>query len=281
MVEKIGIIAGEGDFPSVFLGFMSDLYSPYVLKIKGLANSDLDIYDGDWVSIGEFGKMFKLLKAANVSRVAFIGYVKRPDISKVAFDARGLLMVPSILSAAKKGDDALMRVILGEFEKEGFAIAGPEEFEANMFAESGQIGEFSPDENDFEDIKKAWTISKAIGSFDIGQGCVVTDGVVLGIEAQEGTDEMLKRVANLPAHFLGTEGQGKGVLLKCAKPIQDRRIDLPTIGLTTLENAKSACLKGIAIESEGALLVNKTKLIAKANEYKMFIYGYNGEQNND
>lgn len=276
MTEKIGIIAGEGAFPSEFLKGLESEFSPYVLKISGLASPELDFYDGVWVGIGEFGKMFKCLSAARISRIAFVGYVKRPDISKIAFDGRGLLMFPSIISAAKKGDDALMRVILKEFEKEGFTICGPEEFQNNIIAPSGQIGSVSPNSANLDDIAKAWKVAKAIGEYDIGQGCVVADGVVLALEAQEGTDEMLKRVANLPSHLIGNNETAKGVLLKCAKPIQDKRIDLPTIGLSTLENAKKAGLSGIAFEASGALLVNKAKLIEKANEYKMFLYGSDG-----
>lgn len=281
MKEQIGIIAGEGAFPIDFLAQLSPKYLPFVLKINGLADLSLDKYDGKWVGIGEFGKMFKALKASNVKRIAFIGYVKRPDISKVSFDGRGLLMLPSILSAAKKGDDALMRIILSEFEKEGFEIVGPEEFESKIIAPIGQITELLPSSNDFQDIEKAWEIAKSIGRFDIGQGCVVADGVVLALEAQEGTDEMLKRVAKLPSHFIGSSMARKGVLLKCAKPIQDKRIDLPTIGLSTLENANAAGLSGIAIEAGAALLAHKDQLIAKANEYSMFIYGYKGNDHND
>ena len=124
------------------------------------------------------------------------------------------------------------------------------------------------------DLVQAARVAGAIGALDIGQGAVVCDGLVLAVEAQEGTDAMLQRVALLPASVRGAPDARRGVLVKRPKPIQERRIDLPVIGLQTLEAAAAASLAGIAVEAHGALVARRADLVAAADAAGLFVYGF-------
>ena len=114
----------------------------------------------------------------------------------------------------------------------------------------------------------------ALGDLDIGQGCVVCEGLVLAVEAQEGTDAMLARIATLPEAIRGTPHTRRGVLVKRPKPGQERRIDLPTVGLSTVEHVAAAGLAGLAVEAEGALMLGRDKMQAAAERLGIFIYGF-------
>jgi hypothetical protein len=200
--------------------------------------------------------------------------VKRPDFGALKLDARAALMMPKILSAARKGDDALLRVLGEEHEKEGFRLVGADEVMASLLAPVGALGKIAPTEEQLEDIRKGAQVAAALGTWDVGQGCIVCDGLVLALEAQEGTDSMLGRVVMLPPEIRGTSDRRRGVLVKRPKPIQDRRIDLPTVGVPTVAAAASAGLAGIAVEAGGALILQREEMIARADALGLFVYGF-------
>jgi DUF1009 family protein len=183
-------------------------------------------------------------------------------------------MMPKVLAAARSGDDALMRVILQEFEREGFTVVGPEAAFAGLLAPAGVLGAHAPDETMHADMVKAAAVAAALGKWDVGQGCVVCEGLVLALEAAEGTDAMLARVAALPAAVRGSGADRRGVLVKRTKPIQERRIDLPTIGVSTIEGAAAAGLAGVAVEAGGALIVDRDDVIARADALGLFVFGF-------
>jgi UDP-2,3-diacylglucosamine hydrolase len=145
---------------------------------------------------------------------------------------------------------------------------------AALLAPAGPLGAVSPTAEHLQDVEKAAAVASALGAWDVGQGCVVCDGLVLALEGQEGTDQMLARVAGLPADIRGAQEAPRGVLVKRPKPIQDRRIDLPTIGVATLEGASRAGLAGIAVEAGGALVMQRDALIARADSLGLFVYGF-------
>ena len=269
MASKLGIIAGLGDLPvnvaQQALGLGRDIY---VLRLDGFVEPKLDEFDGDIVGIGEIGKHIKLLKAAGCEEVVFAGIVKRPDFSKLKLDMRGTLLLPKVIAAARKGDDALLRTLVGTLEKEGFKVRGAEDFNNGLLAPAGIIAGGVPSEHLMEDLKRAAHVASVIGVEDIGQGCVVRDGLVVAVEAQEGTDAMLKRVASLPRTSVG------GVLVKRPKPMQERRIDLPTIGVNTIKAVSSAGLKGIGLEAGGALILDIEQCKHTADQLDVFLYGF-------
>ncbi len=273
-MDKIAIVAGKGNLPLEIAKncIIADLI---ISKITGITDADFSDYTNHEFGVGELGKRFKALKQLGVNTVCFAGYVKRPDFSKIGLDAKTISLLPSILSAAKQGDDAIMRVFLKAFEDEGFKIIGPEVLQANLLCPEGILGNIEPNKEDIEDIKKASLVAKQIGALDIGQGCVVYNGIVLAVEAQEGTDEMLKRVLSLPKEIRPVNKAG--VLCKRAKPIQETRVDLPTIGIETLKNVINANLKGIALEAGASLIANKELVIQTADENGIFIFGFKDE----
>lgn len=183
-------------------------------------------------------------------------------------------MVPALLAAAPLGDDALLRALMAEHERAGFRVVGADEVMRELLAAAGAWGALAPDFAQRADILKAALVAAAAGSFDIGQGVVVCDGLVLAVEAQEGTDAMLRRVADLPAPLRGSARARRGVLVKRPKPMQERRIDLPVVGVATVELAAAAGLAGIAVEAGGALVVRRAELIAAADSVGVFLYGF-------
>jgi DUF1009 family protein len=183
-------------------------------------------------------------------------------------------MLPALIAAMPEGDDALLRVLLAEHERAGFRVLGVETVMDGLLAPQGAWGVIAPSAEQRKDILKAAKVAAASGAFDIGQGVVVCDGLVLAVEAQEGTDAMLRRVGELPTTVRGTALARRGVLLKRPKPIQERRIDLPTIGVRTIEAAAAAGLAGVAVEAHGALAVRRADIVATANQAGLFVYGF-------
>lgn len=272
---KLGVIAGAGDLPVRLAEHCATIGQSYfVARIEGLADAALETHPGAAFGLGEMGARFKALAAAGCDAVTFVGLVRRPEFKALKLDARATLMMPKVLAAARGGDDALMRVILQEFEREGFRVVGPEEALADLLAPVGVLGVHAPDDAMRADLVKAAAIAAALGSWDVGQGCVVCDGLVLALEAAEGTDAMLARVAALPVAVRGTPDARRGVLVKRAKPIQERRIDLPAIGVSTIEGAARACLAGVAVEARGALIVGRDEVIARADALGLFVCGF-------
>lgn len=272
---KLAIIAGAGDLPVRLAAHCAAIGRPfYVARIAGMAEPALEAHPGAAFGLGEMGARFSALKAAGCDAVTFAGLVRRPDFRTLKLDSRAALMLPRVLGAARQGDDALMRAILDEFEREGFAIVGPEAAFGGLLAPKGVLGAVTPDDAARSDMAKAAAIAAALGALDVGQGAVVCDGFCLALEAAEGTDAMLARVAGLPEAVRGTPAARRGVLVKRAKPIQDRRIDLPTMGLATLEAAAAAGLSGIAVEAGGALIVDRDAVVLRADALGMFVAGF-------
>lgn len=269
MTTKLGIIAGLGDLPvTVAEQAIANGQDVFVLRIDGFVEPKLDAYDGAIVGIGEVGKQIKLLKSAKCEDVVFAGIVNRPDFSKLKLDMRGTLLLPKVVAAARKGDDALLRTLVATFEKEGFTVRAAEDINQGLLAPEGVIAGREPEGDVLSDLKRAAYVARVIGSEDIGQGCVVRSGLVLAVEAQEGTDNMLKRVASLPRIDKG------GVLVKRPKPIQERRIDLPTIGVGTIQSAAEAGLNAIGLEAGGALILDVEACKSLADKYGILLYGF-------
>ena len=272
--SKLGIIAGAGDLPVLLAQHCRDSGMPvHVSRIKGMCDPRLTLFPGSECALANFGERMKALKADGVDALVFAGLVNRPDFSTLKPDLRGALALPRIMAEMRKGDDALLRAVLAEFEREGFAIVGTDEVLANLLAEVGLIAGAEPTEAQLEDANKAMTIAAEIGRLDIGQGAIVVDGLVLAVEAQEGTDRMLARVYDLSTHIRGTKAARCGVLAKRANPDQERRVDLPTIGVKTVEGASKAGLAGIVVEAGGALIIDRNNVIAAAEEAGLFILG--------
>jgi DUF1009 family protein len=273
-VSKLGLIAGGGDLPQeIIKACRAADRAIFVIRLKGMAAPGLGGEDGYDSGLAELGRTFKALKGQGCTAVCFAGNVPRPDFAALRPDLRGMAALPGAIAAARQGDDALLRFLAGEFEKEGFSVEGADQVVAGLTLAAGPLGRHAPRDTDLLDIERAMAAARAIGQLDIGQAAVAARGIVLALEAQEGTDAMLARCAGLPAALRGTSGAPLGVLAKAPKPIQDRRIDLPTIGPATVLAAARVGLAGIVGEAGALLVVDRAATIEAANELGLFVHG--------
>ncbi|TGY87417.1 DUF1009 domain-containing protein [Marinicauda algicola] len=272
--SRLGLIAGGGDLPRTLArASRGEGRLGHVVALEGFADP-ADFPGASVRGIGQIGHMISDLRGAGCDSVCFAGLVRRPDFRTLKPDWEGMKLLPRALAAAARGDDALLQVIVSAFERAGFAVIGAHEVSGRLLAPAGPLGALAPDDAAIRgDIAKAMEIAAQIGALDIGQGAVVCDGLVLAVEAQEGTDAMLARVAALPESVRGTPAARRGVLAKRPKPQQDVRIDLPTIGVSTVEGAARAGLAGIAVPAGGALVVDAGAVREAADATGLFVVG--------
>ncbi len=274
-VAPLGIIAGLGQLPvQVAAAAKARGQGVYIIRLKGFVEPALEGFPGEIIGVAEIGKVIKALQAAGCRDICFAGIVKRPDFSALKPDLKGLSLLPKVLAGARKGDDALLRVMVDTFEGEGFRVIGAQEASGGLLAGAGVLAGHAPSDEQMADLRKGADIAAQMGRLDIGQGAIVCDGLVLCVEAQEGTDVMLARCSELDHALRGTQAQRRGVLVKRPKPMQERRIDLPTVGVATVEGAAKAGLAGIGIEAGGGLLLDEMRTRARAEELGLFLYGF-------
>ena len=273
-MKKLGLIAGAGGLPAEIADHCRKAGRPYfVIRLRGIADDATLGHPSEEIGIAELGKCFKVLRREGCEAVCFAGLVARPDFGALKPDMRGVAALPGIVAAARHGDDALLRRVLEEFAKEGFAIEGVHEAVGAMTLPLGLLGKHGPAGEHRADIERALEVAREIGRLDVGQGAVVCNGLVLAVEAQEGTDAMLRRVADLPVALRGVPGAFKGVIAKAPKPIQELRVDLPTIGVATIRGAAKAGLAGVVGEAGRLLIVDREAVSAAADEFGLFVLG--------
>lgn len=273
-MRKLGLIAGGGNLPVEIAQHCERAgRAVFVIRLKGFAGPNLAPFAGAEVGIAELGKCFRALRRAGCEAVCMAGNVNRPDFAALIPDLRGLAALPAVIAAARRGDDALLRAVLAEFEKEGFAVEGAHEVMGDLSLQAGPLGRHVPTEDHMSDVVRAMQVARAIGELDIGQAAAVCRGLVLAVEAAEGTDAMLARVAALPQAVRGRPGASAGVLAKARKPIQETRVDLPTIGPATVNAVVRAGLAGIVGEAGGLLVLERESVIQLADDLGVFILG--------
>jgi DUF1009 family protein len=275
MNKTLGIIAGGGDLPRAVAQSVTEAgRKVHVLAVKGSTDETwLSGFAHDWMAIGEWGRSVKLLAAAGAEDVVLVGQVDRPTLSEIKFDAKGLMVLPSLISAARKGDDAMLRVTSDFYGKEGFKVLTAAEAAPGLVMGEGILGKRKPDDDHWADIRRAFAIIRALGSLDVGQAAIVCEGLPLCVEAAEGTDAMIARVGSLRKNLRGSPDKKRGVLAKGLKATQDRKTDLPVIGLKTVRGAHEAGLAGIALEAGASLIVDKRAVAAEADRLGLFIIG--------
>lgn len=245
----------------------------FVIRLKGFADRELSEFEGVELGIAQLGAAIGALRRSQCRAVCLAGIVSRPDLKSLKPDLRGLAALPGAVAAARRGDDGLLSFLISEFEREGFVAEGAHEVMSVLLLPRGPIGRCKPGHAHREDIQRALAAARAVGVLDAGQGAVVCEGLILALEAQEGTDAMLSRVAALPEGIRGTSRRRRGVLAKVCKPGQERRVDLPTLGPQTVLRAADAGLAGIAAEADLTLLLERERVCALADELGLFIVG--------
>ena len=269
--RKLGIIAGGGELPKEVISWCQKQNRPYfVLAIQG--NAEEKIFTPkvchEWIRIGQAGTGFKRFKDEGVKEVVLIGTIKRPTLAELVPDLRTAAFFAKI-GAKSLGDDGILRALVKEIEADGMRVVGIQEVVPNLLAKEGFLTKKKADKEDEEDIRRGIEVASGLGKLDVGQSVVVQQGLVLGVEGIEGTDKLILRCKE----YLR---KGKEpVLVKLRKPEQDMRIDLPTIGTRTIENAHKCGFRGIAVHAGNTLIVDEKAVIDLANKYKMFIKGIN------
>ncbi len=273
-MKRLGLIAGGGDLPKyVLAGARAQGLEVFTIALSDFANPEDYPESSQAFRLGDFGKLLKRLVKENVDGVCFAGVVKRPDFKTLRPDLGGMKYLPGVIAAAAKGDDALLRHVSHIFETKGMPLIAPQHFCEALLAPSGPIGDIDIASEHKNDAMQARNVAREIGRMDIGQGAIVAGGLVLAVEAAEGTDDMVGRILSLPQNIRGTVLNRRGVLAKIVKPAQDTRMDLPTIGVSTILAAAKAGLAGIVVEADNAFVLDKIAVAEAANEHGLFVVG--------
>lgn len=274
MSPRLALIAGGGDLPvSVAERCDAEGRGVFIVRLEGFADQRLARWEGADFGMAQIGGILKAMKAANCQAVCLAGNVSRPDFRSLKPDFKGASLLPGIVKAASQGDDALLRKILAIFEAEGFSVEGADNILGGETLPSGALGALIPSADQLGDLKKALHVAIKSGELDVGQGAVVCEGLVLAVEAQEGTDAMLQRVATLPQALRGSDSHRKGALGKAPKPIQDLRVDMPVIGPRTIELAATAGLAGIGGLAGQMIVMDRLAVVQAADRLGLYIWG--------
>ena len=263
----LAVIAGSGALPAALLAALP--YRPYICALAGFAPQSLtpDLT----FRLERLVPTLRALQDHGITEVVFAGAVQRPRLDPALFDPATAQLVPRLLSAMQSGDDATLREILAIFEDHDLMIRAIPDLAPALLPGPGILaGQIT--ERDQADATRAATIVAALGAVDVGQGACVAQGLCLAVEALPGTNAMLTAMAALPSALRPNPAQGRGLYYKAAKPGQDRRIDLPTIGLQTLTLAAAAGLGGIAFQAGSVICLDLPQMIQNANERGLFLW---------
>jgi UDP-2,3-diacylglucosamine hydrolase len=267
-LPKLGVIAGNGSLPLDIIRRCRETGRPvFVLAVQDEADAAaLAGVDHVWFRMGAAETVIRHLRDNKVQEVVMAGGVRRPSLTSLRPDWRAAKMIARIGLRAL-GDDGLLTAVKREFEAEGFKVVGAHSILGDRVTRIGTYGKLAPDEQAQADIAHGLRIVRALGALDIGQAVVVQQGLVLGVEAIEGTDALLARAGDLRR-----DGSG-GVLVKAKKPGQDAALDLPTIGPRTIELAHQAGLRGVAVEAGGSLVLEQDAVVERADRLGLFVIG--------
>lgn len=270
MQGKLGIIAAGGAIPSMVIEECRKQNRPFaVIALEGITDDALLVNIPDKykkLRLGDCAKGIDFFRKEEVKEVMFIGSLRRPSFKEIHLDFWALKILAKC-GASIFGDDSLLSVIVKALEHEGFKVVGVHQVLPEILSKEGVYGKYKPDNDALVDIKRGFEVAKGIGGLDIGQSVIVQQGMVIGVEAIEGTDALIKRCKDLQR-----KGK-KGVLVKVKKPAQEERIDLPTVGIETVKNAFASGLRGIAIEAGATLVVDTPNVIKELDKNKMFMIG--------
>ncbi len=266
---SIGIIAGYGDLAGNVIKQCKKMHCDYhILAYKGHTNPDLlKGASYTWLELGQIGKSIDVLQKYGVRKIVLIGYFNRPSWSDLRPDIKGMQLLSKIIGKPF-GDDGMFRIIANFLEQEGFQVISPEEILGqDILIEQSCLTKTTPSKQSLIDINRGLEVAKVIGNLDIGQSVVVQQGLVLGVEAIDGSDALIRRAGKLQKS--GT----KATFVKVIKPNQDTRIDRSVIGPDTIANIAQSGLCGIAVEANKVIIIDKAKVIDQANKLKIFVIG--------
>ena len=273
--NPLGIVCGGGTVPyAVADAVMRRGRSVVLFALRGWADtSAVGSYVHHWIWLGQFGRICRLAREEGCRELVFVGGVIRPSIRQLRLDWRTLMQMPLIVRSFRGGDDHLLSGLGSLFENAGFRVVGAHEVAPEIVVPVGALGRLKPDADVEDDIRRGFALLGAMSAFDVGQAAVVADRRVLAIEAAEGTDAMLDRIATMREAGRITLPVRAGVLVKAPKRRQDRRFDLPSIGPDTVARAARAGLAGIAVVGGATIVAEPQPLVEAADRAGLFVVG--------
>ena len=260
----IGLFFGDSNFPIKILNKIKKYKKKYFIIDLSIGNKFKKDKNSYRVSIGQFGKIINLINKKKCKKVLFAGKVAKPKFSKLKLDLKGIYYIPRIIKSSKLGDAAILKEIIKILNEQKIKTINSLTFNPELTLKKGNHTKLKPNKNDKIDINKAIKTLNKLGKYNFSQGTVVRSNKIIAIEGRGGTQKMIKKCKN-------KKFKNNGVLVKFPKKKQDLRIDLPTVGLKTLNQCKSAGLKGIVLKSNQNVFLEKKKCISFANKNKMFI----------
>lgn len=273
--SPVGLVAGGGVLPfAVGEALSARGIAPVIFAIQGFCDPiAVTRFKHHWISLGQLGRLTRLLRAENCRDLAFIGTLIRPALSEIRLDWGTLRVLPRVWASFRGGDDHLLSSIGRLLEKDGFRLVGVKDLAPDLLMPAGCLTRAKPGVDAEADVGKGCDVLRALGSFDIGQAVVVIDGHVVGVEGIEGTDALLARIAQLRADGRIRAKVLRGVLVKMPKRGQDLRFDLPTTGLQTVEGVIAAGLAGLATVAGHTIVADPQPMIEAADRAGVFVTG--------
>jgi DUF1009 family protein len=267
--ETIGLLAGNGRFPLLFAReARSRGFRVVAVAHRGETDPTLDgeVDEAIWVRVGQLGRMIRTFRAAGVKRAVMAGGIdKVRSFTQVRPDLRGMLFLRRAFASGGQGDDALLRALAAELEGEGIEVVSSTIFLDHLLATPGRIAGPRPSAQALADVRSGMRVLAALGSVDVGQSVVVERGVVLAVEAVEGTDEAVRRAGRL--------GRGSAVVVKAAKLGQDMRFDVPAVGPVTIGTMAGSGATVLAVEAGATLLLDREQMVAAAADAGIAVVG--------
>jgi hypothetical protein len=275
----LALVCGGGTLPLAVADIVSKRGRKVLLfPLQGIAKpEDYANRPHTWVRVAKFGKFERAAHAAGCNELVLIGSLVRPAFWQMRFDLSTLMLIPRIAAGFRGGDNFLLSRVTQLIEEKGFRVLGAHEVAPEILVPSGPLGIVQPTERDNADISFGFEYLHATSAFDVGQAVVVANKHVLAVEAAEGTDQMLARVAELRASGRIRAPVGSGILVKAPKRQQDRRLDLPSIGPQTVDGVTRAGLSGVAVAAGGTVVAEPTQVIQAADRAGIFVVGVPSE----
>lgn len=271
------MIAGSGEYPLQLARIVTDSGErPYIAALEGAADpaafgagADVQCY-----RLGQLGSLLEELRRRRIADIVMLGALPRPSFGSLRPEVSTLKYLPHFAKAFQGGDDHLLRGVVRFFETQGFRVLGPADIAPEMTAPSGALGRKQANPEQRAELERGFALLATLSPFDVGQAAILADHRVVAIEAAEGTDAMIRRVADMVARGRLKIGKGDGFLVKVPKTGQDLRVDMPAIGPDTLRNIAEAGLSGIGVRAGQVLVGDRAALGRQADQLGLFIEGF-------
>jgi len=267
-LEPLGIFAGRGILPQMLIRECQKKSRKFVLFLLESETYEIDYssYNPIKLPYGAIEKFLQAVKENGIKELVFIGAVNKPNFSSLKVDKTGTILLAKILANKILGDDAVLRAVIGFFEKQGLKILQINQLLDCVVSQKSTLTKIAASKENLADIALGVKAIKTFSNFDVGQSLVIAQKQIIAVEALEGTDQMIKRCAGLKVDY-----KHNAVLVKMKKRGQSMKADLPAIGVATIENCHASGIVGIAIQANSTLVLEKEEVIKKANELGLFL----------